>query len=229
MFESHNPNAVFHAIARTLNNGPIYLTDKPGEQNFDILNRITFADGRSIRAETSLLPTVDCLFQVQDVGLFKAYTRVRNTGLLALYNAADADNVEGSFRPADINGLKGTQFAIYEYFTKVLRVAKSSESFKIALPRLGYQIEYVVPVKNGFAPFGLTNKYNAPATIMDEKQTGNTAKVTLYEGGEFKAYAAKRPKKLLVNGKPHSFAYVGEMVSVKINSALKKPVVLLQW
>ena len=110
MFQSHNPNAVMHGLARTLNNGPIYLTDKPGEQNFDILNRIVYSDGRSIRAKTSLLPSRDCLFQLQDAKLFKAFSKVGSTGLLTLFNLADADNVSGSFKASDVEGLNGNEF-----------------------------------------------------------------------------------------------------------------------
>jgi uncharacterized protein YqeY len=46
MFQSHNPNGAFHAIARTLNNGPIYLTDVAGQAKLDILNKIVFKDGK---------------------------------------------------------------------------------------------------------------------------------------------------------------------------------------
>jgi hypothetical protein len=121
MFQSHNPNAVFHALARTLNNGPIYLTDAPGKQDFGILNKIVFTDGRSIRSQTALLPAEDCLFQVQQPKVFKTWSRVGNTGLLALYNAADADSVTGAFKASDVNGLQGNRFALYEYFSGKLR------------------------------------------------------------------------------------------------------------
>lgn len=229
MFQSHNPNAVFHALARTLNNGPIYLTDAPGKQNFDILNKIVFADGRSIRSQTSLVPAQDCLFQVQQPLVFKAWSRAGNTGLLVLYNAADADSVSGSFKAADVNGLQGGQFALYEYFSGKLRLADANETFKVAIPRLGYQLQYVVPVINGFAPFGMVNKYNAPATITAQRRIDNNVEITLYEGGEFKAYCLKQPKTILVNDKPHPFLYRDQMVTVNILSSLKAPVVKVIW
>ncbi|MBC7745587.1 MAG: alpha-galactosidase [Flavobacterium sp.] len=229
IFQSHNPNAVLHAITRTINNGPIYLTDKPGEQNFNILNRIAFSDGKSIRSETSLLPTEDCLFQVQEPRLFKAYSKVGNKGLLALYNAADADEVTGSFKAADVNGLKGNEFALYEYFSGKLRLAKYDESFNVSLPRMGYQLAYVIPIKNGFAPFGIIDKYNAPATIISDKWIGKKAEVILYEGGNFKAYSSKSPITILVNGKSQKYAYQDQMVTMDIDMQLKKPVLIFMW
>ena len=225
MFQSHNPNAVFHAIARTINNGPIYLTDKPGEQNFDILNKIVFADGKSIRSETALLPTEDCLFQVQKTKLFKAYSGVRNTGLLALLNAADADTVSGTFKPSDVHGIQGELFALYESFSGKLQLAKREESFKVTLPRMGYQLQCVVPVKNGFAAFGLVNKYNAPATILSEKWSGKDLAITLYEGGTFKAYSKAKPRKIVIENKEQSFSYINNMVTIDVPRTLHRPVI----
>jgi raffinose synthase len=229
MFQSHNPNGIFHAIARTINNGPIYLTDKPGEQNFDILNKIVFADGRSIRSETALLPTEDCLFQVQEPRLFKVYSKVRNTGLLALLNAADAESVSGNYTPGDVQGIKGEEFAVYEYFSSTCRLAKKNDHFDVTLPRMGYRLLYVVPVSNGFAPFGLVNKYNAPATITSESRVGNNVNIQLYEGGMFKAYSKVRPEKILLAGKELPFSFTDNIVSVTINSSIKNPAITILW
>ncbi|MFD2570176.1 Sip1-related alpha-galactosidase [Spirosoma soli] len=230
MFESYNPNAVFHALARTLNNGPIYITDKPGKQDFELLNRLVFADGKSIRATTPLLPTEDCLFQVQAPQLFKAYSFAGSTGLLALFNAADTEQVKGIFRPADIKGLKGDQFALYDYFSGKTRIAKRTDSFPVSLSRMGYQLHYVVPVKNGFAPFGLTNKYNAPATITKEERSASKAIVRLYESGTFSAYAAKSPKQVsLEGGKALKWTFTNNLLTVNIPADVAKPSVVIVW
>lgn len=229
MFQSHNPNAVLHALARTLNNGPIYLTDNPGEQNFDLLNKIVFSDGRSIRSGSPLLPAKECLFQLQEAQLFKAFSRVRTTGLLALFNLADAEQVTGRFKPADVEGLKGDAFALYDYFSGQVQVAKRTQSIEVHLPRLGYQLQYVVPVKNGFAAFGLIDKYNAPATIIHEAWARNRVALTLYESGHFKAYTERKPKKVLVNGKEASRVYDDKMLRIDIPVSLKKPTINISW
>jgi raffinose synthase len=229
MFQSHNPNAVMHALARTLNNGPIYLTDKPGEQNFDILNKIVYSDGRSIRAKTSLLPSKDCLFQLQDAKLFKAFSKVGSTGLLALFNLADAENVSGTFKASDVEGLKGNEFALYDYFSGKLQLTKRDRSVDVTLPRMGYGLQYVVPVKNDFAAFGLINKYNAPATILSEIWNSNGVRIQLYEGGSFKAYSKGKPKRVLLNSKEQIFSYTDNTIDVEIPVALKKPTLQIVW
>ncbi len=230
MFESYNPNAVYHALARTLNNGPIYLTDKPGKQNFDLLNRLVYADGKSVRASTPLLPTEDCLFQVQTAHLFKTYSFAGTTGLLGLFNAADAERVTGSFRPADARGIKGEQFALYDYFAGRVRLAKRNESIPVELARMGYQLHYVVPVNYGFAAFGLIDKYNAPATIIGERWTGKTVQVRLHEPGTFKAYATKAPRRVSINGgQTLPFSFANNLLTVTIPKTVTNPSVAISW
>ena len=228
MFESNNPNAVFHAISRALNCGPIYITDKPGKQNFSILNALVYNDGRIIHSDKPLLPTADCLFQVQNKKIFKAFSFVGNTGLLGIFNAADSDIVSGVFRAADANDIKGKTFVIYEHFTKSYRIATKEQLFKVSLPRLGYHLYYIVPIKYGFAPLGLTDKYNAPATIIKQSYSAKRSEITLYEGGLFKAYCAKQPKLILLNG--HIFTdyhYREHILSMNIRTERESHPVLL--
>lgn len=231
MFASNNPNAVMHAIARALTCGPIYITDEPGTQNFDVLNALTYHDGRIIHSQNPLLPTSDCLFQVQDKELFKAFTTVGNTGLLVVYNAADADKVSGNFSVADIDKITGDHFAIYEHFTRRLFTATRKQLFHIVIPRLGYRLYDIIPIKSGFAPIGLTQKYNAPATIMRQNIEAQKAEITLYEGGEFKAYSYKKPVLVLVDGKVfNSYTFYNNMLSMSIPSTNDKhPVIVLKW
>jgi len=66
MFESNNPNGTFHAMARAISGGPVYLTDIPGEQKPEVINPLIFDDGRIIRADNTFQPIDDCLFQIQD-------------------------------------------------------------------------------------------------------------------------------------------------------------------
>ena len=229
LFQSHNPNAIFHAIARAINCGPIYITDNIGEQKFEVLRPLVFSDGRIIKSATPLLPTEDCLFQVQDAKLFKASSMVRNAGLLGVWNAADADEVEGSIKPGDVRNIKGNDFVLYEHFSQTLKTAKRNDSFPVKLNRMGYRLYYVVPVKNGFAALGLTDKYNAPATILKEAWDKNKVAITLYEGGTFKAYSSKRPSKIMLNGKVVSdYIFKDQQLTVNIKKQ-SKPVISIYW
>ena len=231
MFESGSPNAVFHAIARALNCGPIYITDKPGDQNYNILNALVYHNGRIVHSEKPLLPTADCLFQVQGKKIFKAFSSVGHTGLLGIFNAADADCVSGSFCAADVDGITGNDFVIYEYFSKQVKIARKYQQYQVSLLRLGYQLYYIVPIKNGFAPLGLTQKYNAPATIIAQNNTIKKSKITLYEGGLFKAYCAKKPNSILINDRViNNFLFQDNIVSMMVPPMGEiHPVITFNW
>jgi hypothetical protein len=229
LFQSHNPNAVFHAVARAINCGPIYITDNIGEQHFNVLRPLIYADGRIIKSATPLLPTEDCLFQVQEAKLFKASSLVGNAGLLGVWNAADANVVEGRVKPNDVRNIKGEDFVLYEHFSQTLQTAARNTSHAVKLNRMGYRLYYVVPVKDGFASLGLTNKYNAPATILNEEWKPKSIAITLYEGGLFKAYSIKKPSKIMVNGKQvTNYTYNNKELAINI-AKQKKPVVRIYW
>jgi raffinose synthase len=97
-----------------------------------------------------------------------------------------------TIKPGDVRNIKGTEFVMYEHFSKTLKTAKLNDPSPVKLNRMGYQLFYVVPIQNGFAALGLTEKYNVPATILKETWNKNNVAITLYEGGSFKAYSAKR-------------------------------------
>ena len=138
-------------------------------------------------------------------------------------------SVKGSISPKNAHGIQGNDFAVYEYFSKELRHLKKSESISVTLDRMGYKLYYVVPCKNGFAALGLTDKYNAPATIMDQHWNGNTVAITLYEGGEFSAYSQKAPSKVLVNGKPFTnYQFSNNKLTLRVPQGLK-PVIAISW
>ena len=199
MFESYNTYGSFHAAARAISGGPVYVTDLPGKQKFDVLWPLIDNSGRIIRADKPAMLTEDCLFQLQGNKPLKAFSFSGKAGLLAVFNAADADQVEGTVSPADINGLEGESFAVYEFYSQELTVMKKSQSKNIMLDRMGNQYYNIVPIKNGVALIGLVNKYNAPKTIVSSQIRKNKVELTLQEGGTFKAFLPSMPVLVTVN------------------------------
>ncbi len=228
MFQSHNPNAYLHALARACNNGPIYCTDLPGKQNFDVLRPLVYKDGRIVHSQTALRPTEDCLFQVQGNKLFKSFSKVGKSGLVFVMNAADTSSVSGTVSPLDIRALTTRQFLCYEYFSKAWRLMSARDTQQVRLGRLGYKLYEIIPVEHGFAPIGLTQKYIGPATIVSCQTTSNSARITLYEDGEFSAYLARRPKSVLVNGrKSTNYVYNKGLLVMRLRTA--HPNVRVLW
>lgn len=201
MFQTHHINAVFHAVARAISGGPIYITDIPGKQNYDIIQALTTRDGRILRTDVPALPTEDCLFQITDSMPFKLFSKVDNTGLLAVFNAADAEEVAGILKPSDIKGIDGELFLVYEHFTGTYKILKRNESMPVKLKRMQVSLYYIVPMKEGAAMVGLVKKYNAPRTIVNTEISKANVKVLCREEGKFVGYLPSAPKNVSVNGK----------------------------
>jgi len=62
MFQSNHPLNETHAIARAVSGGPIYVSDAPGNHDFEILRKLVLSDGSILRPNRPCRPTVDCLF-----------------------------------------------------------------------------------------------------------------------------------------------------------------------
>jgi len=136
MFESYNSNGTFHAFTRAANNGPIYLTDKPGKQDVEVLKPLTYSDGKLIRPLTALTLTEDCLFQGQAAEPIKAFSKNKYASIMCAWNMSDAENVSGSFKPNDIYGIQGDNFIAYEYFSKKAIELKRTQSVALNLKRM---------------------------------------------------------------------------------------------
>lgn len=238
MFESDNTYAAFHAAARAISGGPVYVTDLPGKQKFDVLWPLIDAHGRVIRADRPCMLTEDCLFQLQDAKPIKAYSYAGNAGLLAVFNAADADRVEGSISPSEIKGLKGESFAVHEFYSGEITVMKKNEQKKVSLNRMDNEYYNVVPVEKGVALIGLVNKYNAPKTILSSdikkkrievhlmdgevtsfvKSTNDNQMSVKNIGGTFKALLPSEPSAVIVNNNPiNDYTYINGVFTATIH------------
>ncbi|KAJ0984748.1 hypothetical protein J5N97_003104 [Dioscorea zingiberensis] len=93
MFHSLHPAAEYHASARAISGGPIYVSDAPGKHNFDLLRKLVLPDGSILRARLPGRPTRDCLFTdpARDgVSLLKIWNMNKYTGVLGVYNCQGA-------------------------------------------------------------------------------------------------------------------------------------------
>ncbi|KAF7818123.1 Stachyose synthase [Senna tora] len=63
MFQSDHACAKFHAGSRAICGGPIYLSDRVGSHDFDLIKKLVYPDGTIPKCIHFPLPTRDCLFK----------------------------------------------------------------------------------------------------------------------------------------------------------------------
>eukprot|EP00193_Tetraselmis_chui_P000478 CAMPEP_0177763786 /NCGR_PEP_ID=MMETSP0491_2-20121128/7051_1 /TAXON_ID=63592 /ORGANISM="Tetraselmis chuii, Strain PLY429" /LENGTH=1004 /DNA_ID=CAMNT_0019279905 /DNA_START=153 /DNA_END=3167 /DNA_ORIENTATION=- len=89
MFQSEHPANLLHAAARAVSGGAVYVSDKPGKHNFDLLRRLVLPDGTVLRANLPGRPTVDTVFcDVMRDGksLLKVWNRNNCSGVVGVFN-----------------------------------------------------------------------------------------------------------------------------------------------
>lgn len=204
MFQSHQPHAAYHAAARAISGGPVYVCDKPGKQNFDILNKLVLSDGRVLRCDQPALPARDCLFTdcARRRRLLKIVNRNRDVGVVGLFHCTETEeNVSGTVRMGDVPGLNAVRCAAWRHDAGTLEVMVPSDRLGIELESMGYEIVTLAPVVNGVAPLGLLDKYNCSGAVVrfDARDT-NRIECALLDGGTTGFYAERRPSMVLVDG-----------------------------
>ncbi len=209
MFQSCQPPAPFHAAARAICGGPLYISDKPGEQNFDLLRKLITREGRALRCPQPALPTRDCLFDdaYGQPRLFKIQNRNGDTGVLGLFNChwdeqtKGGKPVSGRYSAADVDQLPGERFALLHHRSGALRVASRADSFDVSLPPLGWELVTVAPIEQGVAVLGLTDKLNGSAAIVSRRWiTPTQLEITLLEGGPLALHLEREPVSATCSG-----------------------------
>lgn len=212
MFQSGHPAGAFHAAGRAVSGGPVYVSDRPGEQDFELLQKLVLSDGRILRARGVGKPTRDCLYRdpTRESVLLKIFNHNPAGGVLGAFNARytgeAGEPIRGEVGPADIAGLQGQDFAVHSHRSERLFRASREERFPIELSELSFEIFTVAPLLDGFAPVGFPGFLNGGAAVLGVLATGPDAfRVELCHGGELIAFSDRAALGVTQDGRPAPF------------------------
>ncbi|GFP99042.1 probable galactinol--sucrose galactosyltransferase 2 [Phtheirospermum japonicum] len=174
---SNHDTAEFHGAARALGGCPVYVSDKPGKHDFEILKKLVLPDGFILRAKYAGRPTRDCLFvdPVMDgKSLLKIWNLNKITGVIGVFNCQGAgiwpmkqspesnENstrastyyISGSISPLDIEYLDDIagenwtgDLAVYAFNSGSLSRVPKSENVEVCLGVLRCEVFTVSPIK----------------------------------------------------------------------------------
>ncbi|XP_004304392.1 PREDICTED: probable galactinol--sucrose galactosyltransferase 2 [Fragaria vesca subsp. vesca] len=173
MFHSLHPAADYHGAARSIGGCAIYVSDKPGNHNFDLLRKLVLPDGSVLRAKLPGRPTRDSLFAdpARDgTSLLKIWNVNKCSGVVGVFNCQGAGwckvekktrihdtspgTLTGSVRAIDVDVL--AQIAGDDWSGETVVYAhKSGEVFRlpkdvsvpVTLKVLEYELFHFCPLK----------------------------------------------------------------------------------
>ncbi|CAL1353267.1 unnamed protein product [Linum trigynum] len=173
MFHSLHPAADYHGAARSIGGCPIYVSDKPGNHNFELLKKLVLPDGSILRAQLPGRPTRDCLFvdPARDgTSLLKVWNVNKCTGVVGVFNCQGAGwckvekktrihntspgTLTASVRATDVDSIAeiagddwNGETIVYAYRSGELFRLPKGASVPVTLKVLEYELFHFCPVK----------------------------------------------------------------------------------
>ena len=233
--------AAFHAAARAVSGGPVYVSDKPGSQDFGLLRKLVCADGRVLRCDGVGRICRESLFRdpTKENVLLKVWNTVGNgrAGLVGVFNCRYGVEgmIGGVVLPADVEGLRGEKFVVYLHGRGTVHVVRrggrdgttedtegtedgGGGGVEISLGQAGWEVATIVPFGR-VAVIGLLDKLNSFGAVGEMSVSGNEVRVALRDGGVFGAYCVERPRGVMFEGEEVGFLREGNLLRAEIPRA----------
>ncbi|XP_039058539.1 probable galactinol--sucrose galactosyltransferase 1 [Hibiscus syriacus] len=170
MFHSLHPMTEYHGAARAVGGCAIYVSDKPGHHDFNLLKKLVLPDGSVLRAKYPGRPTRDCLFSdpVRDgKSLLKIWNLNDFTGVIGVFNCQGAGwcgvtkkMVNHDEQPATITGFIKARDV--EYLPQVAEDGWTGDS--ILYSHLGGEVTYLA--RNASIPITLKHREYEVFTVV---------------------------------------------------------------
>ena len=205
MFWTMHKDAVKHSLLRAVSGGPVYVSDKPGATDPEILKPLTYQNGKILMMDRSAKPAQDCIFSdPMKEGVLKLHNIAsygdKKAGGMAVFNLTDRMQ-PFSFCPGDIPDLEVAHtYRVYDYFSKKAFSLDRNEKYEGTMEPDGFGWYVILPEGENGACLGLLDKYAGFTAVENIYESNNRVTVILGESGRVGWISGKKPQKILVNG-----------------------------
>jgi raffinose synthase len=224
MFHSLHPWGRYHALARAISGGPVYVSDKPGESDIPLLRQLVAADGKTLRADEPARPTRDILFEdpAESGRLLKVFTHCGAIGVLGVFHprpAEDGEPITEEVAATLVESIAGDRFAVYSVHTGFRGFFGADEALEVCLAPGEADALVFSPVTDGIAPLGLVEKLNPAAAVLGCTRDGDAFRVDTRGGGAFAVAIDGTVASVERDGVPVAFEQEGPLCTVPTGEA----------
>lgn len=234
MFWTMHKDAMKHSLLRAVSGGPIYVSDKPGATDPEILKPLVYQNGEILMMDRSAKPTEDCIFSdpMKD-GVLKLHNIAsygdKKAGGIAVFNLTGQKQFF-SFYPSDIPDLDiRDTYWVYDYFGRKAFLLGRNEKYEGNMGPEEFGWFIILPGGENGSCLGLIDKYAGFMAVENIYEKGNKITVILRESGTVGWTSLRKLQKILVNG----VEFIGEIEEkeqlfvIKLPKDLSKPVLTL--
>jgi len=211
MFQSSHQRAGFHAAARAISGGPVYVSDKIDAIDATLLQKLVLSDGTVLRADFPGRPTPDTLFAdpTRDAVLLKIFNFNRDCGVVGLFNARHGSEqpINGTVGTKDVPGLDPARaYVAWSHRANHLWLC-NDEPVAVTLTDGEWELVSFAPLERDFAAMGLADKFNSAGAIVSRTWQGNSCCLDLRDGGSFLAWSKLPPRAVYCDGDAALFVH----------------------
>ena len=208
MFQTSHPWAHFHAAARCVSGGPIYITDAPGKHDLTLIRQMT---AQTCRGDTVILrpsivgKTTQAYVAYEELALLKVGTyngmQSTGTGILGVFNATQSHLAE-LVSLSDIPGTEEDTYVIRAFnggsVSGPVKRHDASSFVYLDLPVQGWEILTAYPVRHMALKRQRQGKSSTDVAVailgLLDKMTGSVAientQVYVEESGRLRVWTA---------------------------------------
>ncbi len=193
------------AVSKAMSGAPVYVSDAPEHFVPSVITPLCYADGEIIRPLAPALPLPESFFNdpINKKDLYRVIAPLPNgAASIVCYNLHDRDDkatVTGQITADDYRrasamiqpypglwALPAEGLIAYSHFEGTIHSLE--KPLPVSLTGFSDRLVHLLPVRNGWALIGQTDKFLAPATVLDPVFTADSASFRIREAGTFALY-----------------------------------------
>ena len=192
MFQTGHPYGAYHAAARAISGGPIYVSDRVDEHDFDLIRSLTDRNGKNLRSMNVAMPTLDCLFADprKDQSLYKIFNQNAFSSVVGVFSFG-GEMCTATVSPSDVPGNGNGRYALHSYRTGKNIVLTYDGIWDISLEGVDFDIITISKINDGVAVIGLQEKLNCGAAVQEITRCAEGLHLQIADQGQLLIYTEK--------------------------------------
>jgi len=227
MFQSHHPRAWWHAAARAVSGGPVYVSDRPGDQDWEVLRALTMPDGSIPRCDGYAVPARTCLLRDprENGPPLLVWNRSGGSALIGVFNLRD-ESVSWPIGPPDadfeVSGVPG--YVVWSRRRGFLGTVAGDARITLVTDAREWDVVVISPVLDGLSVIGVDGALNpagwVESVVSLADSGGRGLRVALQAQGPLLLAALERPTHIRMrDGKAVPFTMNDNLVRIDLPRA----------
>lgn len=206
MFQSADPSGSFHAAARAICGGPVYVSDRPGTHDAVVLSGLVCSDGTVLRALDHARPTLGCLFSdcLREPIPLTIANRNATGWVIGAFDCRLPEKATNGLRHhlllTDVPGIQRGDYIVRSHRSGAIVRVNTDGALDVDLLPGGWDILTLAPLAHGIAVIGLSDKLNGNGAVTGRSDVDGAVTIKIRASGKLLVWCEQRPTRIAIDG-----------------------------